>query len=47
MPPPSARRGGLDRVEKAIRDSVDDVGRIYIESRRVDVEDARPLPAAR
>jgi divalent metal cation (Fe/Co/Zn/Cd) transporter len=32
----------VDRIENAVRESVSEVGRIYIESRRVDVEDASP-----
>ena len=36
----------VDRIESAVRESVSEVGRIYIEARRVDVEDALPVPAA-
>jgi cation diffusion facilitator family transporter len=36
----------VDRIETAVRREVPGIGRIYIESRRVEAEDARPLPAA-
>ncbi len=36
----------VDRIESAVRESVSEVGRIYIEARRVDVADALPVPAA-
>ena len=36
----------VDRIEHAVRETVSEVGRIYIESRRVKAADAQPLPAA-
>jgi cation diffusion facilitator family transporter len=36
----------VDRIEATVRREVPGIGRIYIESRRVDREDARPLEAA-
>ena len=36
----------VDRIERAVREQVEEVGRIYIEPRRVDAVDALPIPAA-
>ena len=36
----------VDRIERAVRENVSEVRRIYIESRQVEPADARPLPAA-